>query len=503
MTEIKPQTGFQESFLSSEADIVIGGGAAGAGKTYALLLEALRHHLVEGFGAVFFRRTYPQIRNEGGLWDTASSVYPLLGAKPNESDSSFRFISGVRVKFSHMQYEKDVYDHQGAQYCLIGFDELTHFTKKQFFYLLSRNRSLCGVRPYVRATCNPDPESWVADVVAWWIDQETGFPIPERCGVLRYFIMDNNNMVWGDSPEEVIAKCPHIFNSPDLEGMAPEDLVKSLTFIPGLVYENTELLKADPSYLGNLLALDDAEKAQLLEGNWKIKTDGLALCDFMAVNDAFSNVLTPEGNKYITCDVARFGSDMAVIMVWHGWVCIETHIYTTSKTTTIVECIDQARGRHNVRASFVGIDQDGVGGGVVDQGGYVGFNSGGAVLPDPGTDAKENYKNLKTQVNYRLCQMRVNNGLVLINAEAIYVDGMQTDKVRRGKTEHKVVDLIKADLRSIKRKNADADGKKQMIPKEEQKNILNGRSPDFSDCMAIREWFDLQPPLKGAKFHFR
>ena len=77
-----------------------------------------------------------------------------------------------------------IYDGQGAQ--VPGFDELTHSTKSQFFYMMSRNRSMCGVRPYIRATCNPDADSWVAEFISWWIDQETGLPIPERAGKVRY-----------------------------------------------------------------------------------------------------------------------------------------------------------------------------------------------------------------------------------------------------------------------------------------------------------------------------
>src|SRR6266850_7935610 len=91
-----------------------------------------------------------------------------------------------KIKFSHLQLETTVHDWQGAQITLICFDELTHFTAYQFFYMVSRNRSTCGVRPYIRATCNPDADSWVAEFLAWWIDQETGLPIPERAGVLRY-----------------------------------------------------------------------------------------------------------------------------------------------------------------------------------------------------------------------------------------------------------------------------------------------------------------------------
>ena len=91
----------------------------------------------------------------------------------------WRFLSGAKVTFAHMLYEKDKYSWQGSQICFLGFDELCHFSENQFFYMLSRNRSVCGVKPYVRATCNPDVDSWVANFISWWIDQETGYPIPE------------------------------------------------------------------------------------------------------------------------------------------------------------------------------------------------------------------------------------------------------------------------------------------------------------------------------------
>ena len=104
--------------------------------------------------------------------------------------NEWRWPHGSKIKFSHLQLETTVHDWQGAQIALICFDELTHFTAYQFFYMVSRNRSTCGVKPYIRATCNPDADSWVAEFLAWWIDHETGYPIPERVGVLRYYIRD-------------------------------------------------------------------------------------------------------------------------------------------------------------------------------------------------------------------------------------------------------------------------------------------------------------------------
>jgi predicted phage terminase large subunit-like protein len=201
------------------------------------------------------------VRNPGGLWDESSKLYPLAGARSIENTLEWRWPCGSRVKMAHLEHEKTVYDWQGAQIPLICFDELTHFSKAQFFYMLSRNRSTCGVRPYIRATCNPDADSWVAEFIAWWIDPDSGLPIPERSGVVRWFVRINDAMVWADTRDEL------------LERFAGEDDIepKSVTFIAARLEDNQALMKADPSYKANLLAQNAVERARLLGGNWKIR----------------------------------------------------------------------------------------------------------------------------------------------------------------------------------------------------------------------------------------
>ena len=257
--EIRPQPGPQTEFLSTKADIAIYGGAAGGGKTFGLLMEPLRHVNNEKFGAVIFRRTSPQIRNEGGLWDTSEDLYANVRATPKESTLEWVFPSGMKVKFAHLEHEKNKLDWQGSQIPLLGFDELTHFTESQFWYLVSRNRSTSGVPGYIRATTNPDADSWVANLIAWWINQETGFPIIERSGVIRWFIRKNDTLIWADSKEELI------------EQYGADARPKSLTFIVASLYDNKILMEKDPDYLANLESLPRVERERLLGGNWKVR----------------------------------------------------------------------------------------------------------------------------------------------------------------------------------------------------------------------------------------
>lgn len=162
---LAPQKGPQERFLATPADICIYGGAAGGGKTFGLLLEPLRHMKNKDFNSIIFRRDYTQVTSPGGLWDSSKKIYSYVkGCYPLKTPKlHWNFQSGASVNFAHLGNDEDCLSWQGSQVTMIGFDELTHFSEYQFFYMLSRNRTDSGVAPYVRATCNPDADSWVAE----------------------------------------------------------------------------------------------------------------------------------------------------------------------------------------------------------------------------------------------------------------------------------------------------------------------------------------------------
>lgn len=256
---MQPNSVPQTQFFESAADIVIYGGGAGGGKSWAILAEPLRHVHRKGFFAGIFRRTTKMITDPGGLWDSAVDLYSMAGGNNREGrlDASWR--NGGKIKFCHCQHEKNKKDYQGAQFGYLAFDELTHFTQSQFFYLLSRLRNNCGIKSYCRATCNPEP-GWVADLLSWWINQETGYAIPERSGVVRYFYRDDGEFVWGSTREEVQEQCDDIDD--------PENDILSITFIPASAEDNPDL---EAGYIGRLKAQSKIERARLLDCNWKMR----------------------------------------------------------------------------------------------------------------------------------------------------------------------------------------------------------------------------------------
>jgi len=319
--DVRPQAGPQEAFLSSVADIAIYGGQAGGGKSFALLMEAARHIDHPNYRGIIFRRTYPEIVASGGLWDTAMELYPALFDGVGKEQRRFDFPSGAKITFSHMQHESDKDTHYGAQYSYIAFDELITFTRKQFFFLLTRCRPPHGydLPCYVRATTNPDADSWAKELIEWWIDKE-GYPIQERSGELRYFSIEDDKIIWVS--EE--------WRGPN--GILPH----SITYIPASVDDNPALLERDPNYKRNLYAQDRVTRERLLCGNWLVSytggmfdpkwfkiikpselPTGLKMCRYwdFAASEATGNTDpdwtagalcgTSEGNLYII-DIERF-----------------------------------------------------------------------------------------------------------------------------------------------------------------------------------------------------
>ena len=250
---IRPQPGPQEEFLQCPARLAFYGGAAGGGKSYACLLEPLYDIDNPNFEAVIFRRLYKQIMAPGGLYRRSTEIYPQLGATFKQDTLTWTFPSGATVRLAHMQYEQDVIGWKSSEIALVEVDEVTEWTEYQFFYMLSRNRSVSGVTPRMRGYCNPDPDSWLKVLLAPWIDDTWPQEDRAQSGEIRWFIRKDDVIQWvgADYPNAI-----------------------SLTFFFANLNDNKILEEKDPGYRAGLEALPEFERRRLLDGDWNARPSG-------------------------------------------------------------------------------------------------------------------------------------------------------------------------------------------------------------------------------------
>jgi|TARA_R110000744_G_scaffold378850_1_gene495647 hypothetical protein len=234
-------------------------------------------------------------------------------------------------------------------------------------------------------------------------------------------------------------------------------------FIQSLVTDNPFISK---HYEAQLQTLDELSKQRLLYGNWEYDTSNDSLVDYDAILNIF-NTIGLDGDKYITCDVARFGADKTVIMLWQGLHIVSIQYYLKSDIPLIVNTIKDLQSLHAVKLTNIIVDEDGVGGGCKDYLRCVGFQNNSRPIK------AENYQNLKTQCYYKLAEL-INTGQIGVTCKDVNI-------------KQNIIE----ECEQIRRKDADKDGKLKLIPKEDVK-ITIGRSPDYSDAMAMRMYYEIE-----------
>lgn len=261
----------QEKFINSDAFETLFGGAAGGGKSYGQLVDALLYALKYSKSKqIIFRSTFADL--EKSLIRVSLSIYPLSIADYNSSKHTWKFNNGSIIDFGYIQYEKDVYQYQSAEYDVIRFDELTHFTEFMYTYMISRCR---GANPYpkrIKSSTNPGGvgHSWV---------KERFIDIGE----------------------------PNVIHTCKLE--TGEEVTR--IFIPSLVTDNKFMLEYDPDYIKRLDALPEKERKALKYGDWDIY-DGMFFPEFKRSIHVIEPFQIPNNwNRYIAMD---YGLDMFAVL---------------------------------------------------------------------------------------------------------------------------------------------------------------------------------------------
>ena len=216
----------QHRFITAGAQEVLFGGAAGGGKSYAQVIDALLFALrYPGSKQLLLRRTFAEL--DKSIIRTVLALYPISLFKFNSSSHTGKFRNGSIIDFGYCATENDVYQYQSAEYDVVRFDELTHFTEAQYVYLISRVRGVNGYPKMLKSSTNPGGvgHSWVK---ARFID-----PAPP------------------DTP------------------FVGSDGMKRI-FIPSKIDDNHFLMASDPAYKARLLSLPEAQRKALLHGDWNI-----------------------------------------------------------------------------------------------------------------------------------------------------------------------------------------------------------------------------------------
>ena len=418
------------------------GGAAGGGKSilgsYALLKNALRYPktrwlmgraklktLKETTLQSFFKVAQMQgVRN--------GVHYKYTGANDKDNPNSLVFYNGSVILL------KDLFYYPSDP----NFDELGSLEITGAF--VDENNQLCE-------------KAW--NIVRSRIrhDVEKNNLIPKMLGSCN----PSKNFVY------------HNFYKPSKDGKLTPDKA----FIQALVTDNPDI---DKYYIENLHKLDPISRARLLDGNWEYDDDPAIMMQYDKIVDLFTNTHILGGNKYITCDAARLGKDRSIIRVWQGLTSIRKVVIPKCRIDDLANSIRQLQREYGVPNSNTIVDEDGVGGGVVDILRCKGFVNNSKPIIVNGK--QPNYSNLRSQCYFKLASV-VNDNLIYLPDEPI------NDR-----------DIVVEELELIKQKDIDKDGKIAVISKDEIKKVI-GRSIDEADTIMMRMWFELVPKRPKTKIH--
>lgn len=487
---IQPHKGFQEQFVRSNVDFVVGGGSMGGGKSCGAVLSVAQPTLDGRFRAVFLRNNLGDLKSGGGLLDEFKNIYGKYVNVVESGDPHVDFPSGARIDVTHIadqSKEKVLQRFKGRQYDLIYFDEGTGFTWECFTAVYSRNRGTASWTGKVRMTTNPKRNHWLRKFLDWYIGAD-GFIIPERNGIVRYFYIAGetvDDVVWGDTKEEVYYKCKaqidrtlRKFNGS--EGTSTyKDMIKSFTFYLGTMAENKAILGNNSGYVGSVAVMGGREAQANLEGNWNVDADEdlNATIPSTDANMVFLNDAKINGDKWITADLADVGVDNFVALAWNGFHVIDCLIMCKTVPKQNAELLQAFAAKHDVADNHIIYDA-----------------TRALYINDYIPDAEPYISGRKPMGLYGRMAVRLKDECYMRLVEMIKRGDLTIDEsVARRIYEHqKLKDNITIQNEfmeecSVVRFKDGANGKRTLLSKHEMNNRLGkSRSMDFLDPCAMR-----------------
>ena len=490
---VKPHKGFQELFVRSNVDVVIGGGVLNCGKTMGAVLATVEPSLDPNWRGLFLRNNLQDIKSGGALLDTFREVYGNTITITTAQDPRITFPSGAYVDITHTNDQRvEVLDQRfkGRQYDMIYFDEASSFQWSTFTTIASRNRGKSAYAGKILMTTNPEREHWLRDFLDWYIGPD-GFIVEERSGVVRYFYMMGStvkDVVFGDSKEEVYRICKMDIDRKldKIYGYGKgrenwKQMIKSFTFLLGRMSENTDSLQNNEGYIGTIAMAGGAEAAKKLEGNWDVSSrdeeDSVVTYDEAA--SVFTNDDQVNGDKWITVDLADSGTNNFVQIAWNGLHIIDIDI---APFTTPAENARRAKTfavKHNIGESHIIYD--------AIRGRYFQDYIQGAIPYESyrapiGLSALQ-YTKLKDCCYGKLVWLIKHN---LISCSDDVARKAYINAAIKTKSDITVQNEFCEEARVIRWVDAPNGKKRLMTKKELNQKLGKGRSMDLLDCCSMR-----------------
>ena len=504
--DLIPQVGFQETMGICNVNVLFTGGSASAGKTYAVLLEAMRGLGRYGYSAIIVKKELVEAKAGGGMLADAKRIYSdMVGCMYTSSDSpTFEFPHwSSTIQLTHMNLQgssqereaQEKMKNKSASY--IAIDETTNFTFKIWKYWFSRNRDNSGMSPRMICTLNSNGWHWTRRMLDWYIGSDN-YVIPERVGVLRYFVIQGEgveDIIWGDSVEEVVRKA-NITVTPEMKvaGVKPENMVKSFTFIPGNLMDNrilTHSMKGEN--VANLYQLGEAERMKLMMGFWGEMEEGEAQVSRSQIRDLFTNPVSGSKEKFMTVDLGD-GGDASKAWIWIGNTAIKIKTSYSSDAKEKVAWVRALQIEYGVPIKNTAVDATGIGNYFDDYlKGCVGIVMNRMPINEYDEDGNllkfEQYCLLRDQLMGKLCAMIDSQELsIAIDPDKVFEYG------KEGKKKSNILDILMDQAECLKRLRKD-NGKYFFVSKLAFKKS-RGYSPDDLDNMIMKMIFNLDVSLK-------
>ena len=455
--------------------------------TFASILAVAEPAKDPKFRATFFRRTFGQLKQAGGIVDDFKNAYGKEISMTISEAPRATFSSGAYAEMQQVQDEnpkKVIEKFKGLQSDAIFFDELTGFEWFTFTYLMSRCRGKGKWTGKVRATTNPSKRHWLRTFLDWYIRPD-GLIDPAKSGWVRYFYIYGDKVsevAWGDTKEEVYEKCKITIDRKlaSFKGkFTYKDLIKSFTFILGNLAENLALTDGNAGYAGNVAATGGKMSDALLSGNWNVDVDldeGAPISS-EAANSVFTADPQMNNDRWITSDLADTGTDNFLAIAWNGFHIMDILILTRTTPRQNAEHLKIFAQKHDVADDHIIYD--------AIRGTYINDYIEDAVpfvsyRAPMGMYARLAY-NLKAECYLRLVKM-INDGRLSMDevvASSRYIHAKLNQNV--------MIATEFVEECSVVRFKDMPSGKKQLLSKKEMNAMLGkGRSMDLLDPIAMR-----------------